>query len=216
MSHVVFEQAEGRVRARVAIRGRALLAQPLLNKGTGFSAAERRTFGLDGILPSAVLSIEQQTRRAYESIARKSDPLERYIGMAALQDRNETLFYRLLVTHTEELMPIVYTPTVGEACQKYSRIFRRARGVWITPEHRGRIAEVLGAAASPEVRLIVATDNERILGLGDQGGGGIGIPTSTSAPTTRRSSKTTSTSATGTVACAAPRTTSSSTSSWPR
>ena len=176
MSRVAFEHSAGRVHVRAPQRGRSLLSIPLLNKGTAFTREERRAFGLEGILPSAVLTIEKQTRRAYESITRKSDPLERYIGMAALQDRNETLFYRLLVDHIEELMPVVYTPTVGEACQRYSRIFRRARGVWITPEHKGRIAEVLSVAAGREIRLIVATDNERILGLGDQGAGGIGIP----------------------------------------
>ncbi len=176
MSRIELERVSGRLRARVPFRGRTLLYHPLLNKGTAFTREERKTFALEGLLPSAVLTLEQQVARAHDSITRKDDPLERYIGMAALQDRNETLFYRLLVTHLEELMPVVYTPTVGEACQKYSRIFRRARGVWITPDHKGRIAEVLARAANGDVRLIVATDNERILGLGDQGAGGIGIP----------------------------------------
>src|SRR5688572_8453794 len=176
MSRIELERVSGRLRARVAVRGRMLLLHPLLNKGTAFTREERRAFDLEGLLPNAVLTLDQQVERAHDSITRKADPLERYIGMAALQDRNETLFYRLLVSHLEELMPIVYTPTVGEACQKYSRIFRRARGVWITPDHKGRIAEVLARAAIGDVRLIVATDNERILGLGDQGAGGIGIP----------------------------------------
>ncbi len=176
MSRVQLERTERGYKARVALRGRPLLYQPLLNRGTAFTAEQRRVFALDGLLPSAVLTMEQQLVRAYESITRKSDPLERYIGMAALQDRNETLFYRLLAAHPDELLPVVYTPTVGEACQKYSRIFRRARGVWITPDHRGRMGDVLANAAAGDVRLIVATDNERILGLGDLGGGGIGIP----------------------------------------
>lgn len=176
MSRISFESTETGVVARVAHRGRDLLVQCLVNKGTAFTAAERRAFGIDGLLPSAVTTMEQQLVRVWENICRKATPLERYIGMAELQDRNETLFYRLMLEHVEELMPIVYTPTVGEACQYYSHIFRRGRGMWITPEHQGRIAEVLKNAPCTDVRLIVVTDNERILGLGDQGAGGIGIP----------------------------------------
>jgi malate dehydrogenase (oxaloacetate-decarboxylating) len=168
--------ADGRVRVEVPWRGAALLAHPMYNKSTAFTAEERAAFGLTGLLPSAVSTMEQQARRAYGNIARKTDALERYIGLAALQDRNEHLFYRVLLDHLEELVPIVYTPTVGRACQEFSRIFRRARGLWITPEHQGRVYEALGSAPFEDVRLIVVTDNQSILGLGDQGAGGMPIP----------------------------------------
>ncbi len=166
----------GHPRITVPYRGARLLRHPMFTKGTAFTRAERATFGLEGLLPHTVSTMEQQSRRVYENIARKKEPLEKYIGLAALQDRNEFLFYRVLVDHIEEFLPIVYTPTVGQACQEFSHIFRRARGIWITPEHRGRIREVLGNAPFDDVRLIVVTDNERILGLGDQGAGGMGIP----------------------------------------
>ncbi len=166
----------GAVRLRVPYRGTRLLRHPMYTKGTAFTQEERVAFGLEGLLPHAVSTLEQQERRVYANIARKQDPLEKFIGLAALQDRNEHLFYRVLVDHPEELLPIVYTPTVGRACQEFSHIFRRARGLWITPEHRGRIFDVLGDAPFDDVRLIVVTDNERILGLGDQGAGGMGIP----------------------------------------
>jgi malic enzyme len=162
--------------APVPFRGPQLLSHPLYNKGSAFSREERQAFGLEGLLPSAVNTLEQQARRVYENLARKTDPLERYIGLASLEDRNEHLFHHVLGEHLEEFLPIVYTPTVGRACQQFSHIFRRARGLWITPEHRGRIDEVLGNWPEEDVRLIVVTDNERILGLGDQGAGGMGIP----------------------------------------
>jgi malic enzyme len=157
-------------------RGAALLHNPLLNKGTAFTREERKAFDLEGLLPDNVSSMAQQVERNYGSIERKTDPLEKYIGLVALQDRNETLFYRMLSENVEEFLPIVYTPTVGLATQRYSRIFRRARGVWITPEHRGRIKDILTNAECCDVRLIVVTDGERILGLGDLGAGGMGIP----------------------------------------
>lgn len=162
---------------QVRARGAELLRQPLLNKGTAFTAEEREEFGLTGLLPHAVSTMAEQAERAYRNVACKASPLERYIGMAALQDRNETLYYRVLCEHLEDLLPVVYTPTVGQACAEFSHIFRRGRGVWITPEHRGRIARVLRAATEDRrVRLVVVTDNERILGLGDLGAGGMGIP----------------------------------------
>ena len=168
--------ADGRERVEVRLRGPQLLNHPMYNRATAFTRDERRELGLEGLLPDVVSSTEQQARRAYGNIVRKSEPLERYIGLAALQDRNEHLFYRVLGEHLEEFLPIVYTPTVGLACQQYSRIFRRARGLWITPEHKGRMSEVLTNNPYEDVRLIVVTDNERILGLGDQGAGGMGIP----------------------------------------
>ncbi len=166
----------GRTRLTVPYRGARLLRHPMFTKGTAFTKEERQTLGLEGLLPHAVSTMEQQSRRVYLNITRKKDPLEKYIGLAALQDRNEYLFYRVLIDHIEEFLPIVYTPTVGQACQEFSHIFRRARGIWITPEHRGHIKDVLGNAPFDDVRLIVVTDNERILGLGDQGAGGMGIP----------------------------------------
>ncbi len=148
----------------------------MFTKGTAFTKEERASMGLEGLLPHAVSTMEQQSQRVYANIIRKKDPLEKYIGLAALQDRNEYLFYRVLIDHIEEFLPIVYTPTVGQACQEFSHIFRRARGIWITPDHRGHIKDILGNAPFDDVRLIVVTDNERILGLGDQGAGGMGIP----------------------------------------
>jgi len=167
---------EGRLKLAVPYRGAELLQCPMYTKGTAFTSEERAAFGLEGLLPDTVSTMEQQSRRVYANIARKQDPLEKYIGLAALQDRNEHLFYRVLLDHIDEFLPIVYTPTVGRASQEFSHIFRRARGLWITPAHRGRIASVLASSPFADVSLIVVTDNERILGLGDQGAGGMVIP----------------------------------------
>lgn len=160
----------------VAERGRRLLDEPLLNKGTAFSLDEREALGIRGLLPSHVSTLEEQVERTLDQLERKATGLEKHIYLAGLQDRNETLFYRLIINHLTETVPIIYTPTVADACRHWSRIFRRGRGVYVTPDDRGRIDTVLRNAAMREAAVIVVTDNERILGIGDQGAGGMGIP----------------------------------------
>ena len=156
--------------------GISLLRYPLYNKGTAFTEAERKRFNIEGLLPSQINDIDTQAERSFRTIMFNEDPVGRHIGLAALQDRNEHLYYKVLSMHLEELMPIVYTPTVGKACQYFSRVFRRARGIWITPEHVGRIEQILRSGAPfADVQMIVVTDNESILGIGDQGAGGMAI-----------------------------------------
>ena len=161
---------------RVGLRGRRLLDSPLLNKGTAFTEIERRDFDLIGLLPPLVETLELQTVRAYEAYRRKSDDLERHIYLRALQDTNETLFYKLLLDHAEEMLPIIYTPVVAEACVHFSHIYRRPRGLFVSYPLRDQIGQVLRNRPNPEVEVIVVTDGQRILGIGDQGVGGLGIP----------------------------------------
>ena len=158
------------------LRGQDLLDIPLLNKGTAFNDEERSVLGLHGLLPPQVESLDQQVVRAYEAFRRKTDDLERHIYLRALQDTNEVLFYRLLIDHMEETMPVVYTPVVAQGCQEFSHIYRRARGLFIPYPLRDSIRTLLQHRPNPEVDVIVVTDGERILGIGDQGVGGLGIP----------------------------------------
>lgn len=156
--------------------GVSLLRDPILNKGTAFTEEERDALGLRGLLPPQIHSQEEQVMRVLENSRRKPTDLERYIHLIGLQSRSETLFYRVIIDNLDEMMPIIYTPTVGQACQEYGHIFRSQRGIFISTNDRGRMAEVLMNWPNKEVRIIVVTDGERILGLGDLGADGMGIP----------------------------------------
>src|SRR5467141_3810428 len=158
------------------LRGQVLLETPSLNKGTAFTPQERQALGLDGLLPPVVETIEEQSSRAYKAYLRKHDDLERHIYLRQLQDTNEVLFYRLLLGHIEEMLPVVYTPVVAEACQEFSHIYRRPRGLILSYPHRDNLRKLLQNRRNKNVRVIVVTDGERILGIGDQGVGGLGIP----------------------------------------
>ncbi len=160
----------------VYVRGRQLLNDSHLNKGSAFTKEERLSLELDGMLRPGIGSLNTQVARVYEAYQRKHDDLERYIYLAGLQDRSEPLFYRLLLEHLEEMVPIVYTPTVGQACMQMSHIQRRYRGVYITPKNIANIDQIFQGLSQPQVNLIVVTDGERILGLGDLGSDGMGIP----------------------------------------
>ena len=156
--------------------GYELLHDPRLNRGTAFTQAERRAFGLEGLLPPAVTNLELQIARRHDEIAKLDDDLQKYLVLSDLQARNETLYYAVLMSDPATYMPLVYTPTVGEACQKFAHIFRQARGLYLPICARGRLGELLGNWPEEDVRFIVVTDGERILGLGDLGAGGMGIP----------------------------------------
>jgi len=153
-----------------------LMHDPLLNKGTGFTEAERDALGLRGLLPPHVLTQDQQVGRVLENLRELPTPLDKFIHLNALHDRNEALFFRVVADHPDEMMPLIYTPTVGLACQRFAHIFQRPRGIFISAADRGRIAELLRHWPRRDVRIIVVTDGERILGLGDLGANGMGIP----------------------------------------
>jgi malate dehydrogenase (oxaloacetate-decarboxylating)(NADP+) len=156
--------------------GMALLHDPQGNKGTAFTAVERDALCLRGLIPPRICSQAEQVRRVMDNFNRKTSDLEKYIYMIALEDRNQTLFYRVVLDHLDKMMPIIYTPTVGQGCQEYGHIFRRPRGLYISAEDKGRIAQVVANWPHEDVRVIVVTDGERILGLGDLGANGMGIP----------------------------------------
>lgn len=157
-------------------RGYALMNNVASNKSTAFSKDERQQKGLRGLLPHAICSLDNQQDRVLENLRRKAFDIERYIYLMSLQDRNENLYYRTVIDHIEEIMPLIYTPTVGQACKEFASIFRVPRGFYITPEDRGDIRAILDNWPEDDVRVIVVTDGERILGLGDLGANGMGIP----------------------------------------
>ncbi|MGL5506140.1 MAG: oxaloacetate-decarboxylating malate dehydrogenase, partial [Aeromonas veronii] len=156
--------------------GPALLETPLLNKGSAFTSEERSNFNLEGLLPQNIETIEEQAERAYRQFMAFGNDMDKHIYLRNIQDTNETLFYRLLHNHLTEMLPIIYTPTVGKACEEFSNIYRRARGLFISYPDKDRIDDMLQNATKQNVKVIVVTDGERILGLGDQGIGGMGIP----------------------------------------
>ncbi len=169
-----FQQAQGLERTR--LHGRDLLLNPRLNKGTAFTEAERDAFGLHGLLPPHIGTLKEQLDRRKKALDAQPSSFAKYTFMRGLQDINETLFYSLIAHHVEELLPIVYTPAVGEGCQRFSEIWRRSRGLFISYPNRERMGRILADPAYDDVRCIVVSDGERILGLGDQGAGGMGIP----------------------------------------
>src|SRR5689334_17565116 len=172
----VYDQSADEAAQEVELTGSLLLESPIFNKGSAFSERERAELGLLGLLPAHVATIDEQLIRTYENYKQKTSAQERYIYLVSLQDRNETLFYRLLQEHITEMMPVIYTPVVGEGCKQYSHIYRRPRGIYVDYTHRDEIASVLSSAPNENIDVIVVTDGERILGLGDLGVGGMGIP----------------------------------------
>jgi malate dehydrogenase (oxaloacetate-decarboxylating) len=173
---IKIDQATGQRYLAVSAKGQDLLLNYVTNKGTAFSHRERDELDLAGLLPPQVSTMKRQLERTYENFSSKTSNIEKFIYLTSLQDRNETLYYRLLLEHIDEMMPIVYTPVVGEACQRFSHIYRRGRGIYVSYEDRGSIAHILSHVGIDNPSIIVVTDGERILGLGDQGAGGMGIP----------------------------------------
>src|SRR3989338_5468196 len=168
--------AQGNAYLEVAVSEFSLVGNPVLNKGMGFTEEERAAFDLYGLVPPRLATLEEQSNRSYEAFSNKKSDLEKYLYLRDLQDSNETLFYHLLLTNVEEMMPIVYTPTVGLGCQRFSHIYRRPRGLFLAYPYRQHLEKVLANPRFNTVKTIVVTDGERILGLGDQGAGGMGIP----------------------------------------
>jgi len=168
-------QSEQNTPLYISYAGPALLETPLLNKGSAFSREERAAFNLTGLLPPRYESIEEQAARAYMQYSSFEEPINKHIYLRVVQDNNETLFHRLLQNHIEEMLPIIYTPTVGDACERFSDIYRSARGLFISYSDRDQLDDVLRSATKKKVKVIVVTDGERVLGLGDQGIGGMGI-----------------------------------------
>ena len=160
----------------IPFAGPALLEAPLLNKGSAFSQRERQQFNLEGLLPYNIETIEEQEARVYQQLCAFQTPMDKHIYLRNIQDTNETVYFRLVTDHLAEIMPLIYTPTVGLACQQFSKIYRRKRGLFISYPDRDRIEDMLQNATKQNVKVIVVTDGERILGLGDQGIGGMGIP----------------------------------------
>lgn len=160
----------------ISYAGPMLLETPLLNKGSAFTEKERRSFNLMGLLPPRYENIDEQVERAYMQYCSFDEPINKHIYLRAVQDNNETLFYRLLNDHLEEMLPIIYTPTVGEACEHFSDIYRSARGIFVSYEDRDYLDDILHSVSKDRVKVLVVTDGERVLGLGDQGIGGMGIP----------------------------------------
>jgi malate dehydrogenase (oxaloacetate-decarboxylating)(NADP+) len=173
-----FAEAREQILARMVglPTGVALLRDPALNKDAAFTEEEREILGLRGLLPARLQTMDEQVERTLENFRKKANDLEKYLFMIALQDRNKTLFYRVVIDHLDEMMPIIYTPTVGQACLEYGHIFRRPRGIFISLKDRGRMADLLRNWPFRDIRIIVVTDGERILGLGDLGADGMGIP----------------------------------------
>lgn len=160
----------------IPFAGPALLEAPLLNKGSAFTERERQQFNLEGLLPYNIETIEEQEARVYQQLCSFESPIDKHIYLRNIQDTNETAYFRLVTDHLTEIMPLIYTPTVGLACQQFSKIYRRKRGLFISYPDRARIDDMLQNATKQNVKVIVVTDGERILGLGDQGIGGMGIP----------------------------------------